>query len=97
MDIFNSQIFIMYLLFIKKLHYSCRLTDLGGVGKKVVQDLTTWHVEASTPKLRRSHSMSEIAAELGAHLLSEVLLKKEINVYFTFCYNIINKPNTCRP
>lgn len=53
-----------------------RLTDLGGVGRKVSRDHTAGGVRnLSSPKgekLRRSHSMSEIASELGVNLLSEV-------------------------
>lgn len=53
-----------------------RLTDLGGVGKKLSQDYTSVDLRTSSSpkgaKLRRSHSMSEIASELGVNLLSEV-------------------------
>lgn len=54
----------------------CRLTDLGGVGKKLSQDYTSGDLKTSSSpkgaKLRRSHSMSEIASELGVNLRSEV-------------------------
>ncbi|XP_054718889.1 LOW QUALITY PROTEIN: phospholipase D1-like [Uloborus diversus] len=56
--------------------YQHRLTDLGGMGKKLSQgtlagDVKTSAVTVGSPVLRRSHSLSEIASELGANFQSE--------------------------
>lgn len=55
-----------------------RLTDLGGVGKKMSQGSLVGDVKAlnvlQSPKLRRSHSMSEVPSELGVN--SQSLVKR---------------------
>ncbi|KFM64831.1 hypothetical protein X975_21811, partial [Stegodyphus mimosarum] len=56
--------------------YQHRLTDLGGVGKKLSQVTLTADVKLSASlkgptELRRSHSLSDIASELGTKLQSE--------------------------